>query len=507
MNAIQTFWAAPGLATDRIHGGWLDPRFHFMSWALSASLLDQHFEHTVLHTDVAGSHILVDLLELPYKEVRFTQEGMNARYPENWWVLRKINSYAQSDSAFLHVDGDVFLWNGLPAHLQDKSVIAQNDQGGFKCYDIAVKQLNEAGIPLPHFFTDPIRQFNAVNLGIAGGTDVDFFKGYAAELKMYYDTYLSKTFVKTQNTAYLNTLLEECFFSHYAEYFGKPVETLIPSEPGNGYSSLANCMYESYGITHVIGTNKRDIYYCKQVELQLKRRFPETFKKVVRFIEGTFQERTAFSFPNQDLFPESNLIVKRNDPELIVNAENCRMIEEHFRKEEKTDLVQIIRFEHSKYGLFEKLNQQREELNKNQQERLAVLNRILDHDMQYRMNDTIIYKEQTPVMRFKYPGKNKTYYLAAVYDFTFGYSHIAHRPLDGISIMILLSTENAVTIGKLTALFFRKIAGTVEEEQRAILLQKLDLKIKELLFLGLIDYKAASEVVSYKNTGTESIDG
>lgn len=507
MNAIQTFWAAPGLAPDRIHGGWLDPRFHFMSWALSASLLNANFGHTVLHTDVAGSHLLIDLLQLPYKEVQLTQEGLGSVYPEKWWVLRKINSYAQSDQSFLHVDGDAFLWNGLPVDLQNKPVIAQNDQSGFQCYDVAAKQLNEAGIPLPHFFTDPIRQFNAVNTGIVGGTDVDFFKGFAAELKTYFETSLSQTFVRTLNTGYLNTLLEECFLRHYADYFGKPIETLISQKPDEGYSSLANSMYESYGITHVVGTNKKDIYYCRQVELQLKRRFPETFRKVERFVENSFKNKTAFSFPNQDLFPESNLLVKRTHPERNVNPESCQVMETEFRAEGKTDLVQIIRFEHSRYNLFVKLNQQRDELAKNQQQRLAVLTRMLDHDAEKRMNDIVKCNEQIPVMNFKYPGKSKPYFLAAAYDFSFGYSHIAHRSLDGIAMLILLSTEKPLTVGNLIALFFRKTSGTIDEEQRALLLQKLDLKLKELLFLGLIDYKIADDSMSFQNSGTESAEG
>jgi hypothetical protein len=44
--------------------------------------------------------------------------------------MPKIDSYDQLTN-FIHVDGDVFLWDGLPKRLQMSPIIAQNEQKGF----------------------------------------------------------------------------------------------------------------------------------------------------------------------------------------------------------------------------------------------------------------------------------------------------------------------------------------------------------------------------------------
>ncbi|KAA0988756.1 DUF6734 family protein [Dyadobacter aurulentus] len=499
MNAVQTFWA-PELPADQIRGGWLDARFHFMGWALSASLLHQHFPALVLHTDQTGKHILADLLELPYSEVHLTQEGLGDLYSKEWWVLRKISSYAQPDAPFLHVDGDAFLWNGLPDTLSGKPVIAQNDQSGFPCYEIAIKQFTEAGIPLPHFFNGQAGPYKAVNMGITGGTNHTFFKAYVEEVKSFFNQYLSNPIPGMAHYGYLNTLIEEAFFRHYADYCQQPVTELIPVRQDGGYGALANCMDESFGLTHLIGTNKKDIYYCKQVEFQLKKRFPKTFQKVVRLIEKSWNKTTAFTFPDNPIFIESNLMIRQTDPEVTVDNKNWRSLETRYRKAGKNELSAIIRFEYEKHALFRDLLSKSEELRQRQEESYAALNQNL------RLSpDTILtVNERIPVMHFSYPGKTGTYYLATVYDFGFGYHHIAHRPLDDLAIFIIASSKDPITIAALTKLLTDKTQKSVAPDQREKLLRKLDLKIKELLFLGLLEFPIEPETLPARHKAKEA---
>ncbi|MCF0052408.1 hypothetical protein LXM25_20230 [Dyadobacter sp. LJ53] len=501
MNAVQTFWTSPGLPVDQIQGGWLDARFHFMGWALSASLLRQHFPALVLHTDKTGRHILADLLELPYCEVHLTQEGLGDLYSKEWWVLRKISSYAHPDVPFLHVDGDAFLWNGLPAHLHEKPVIVQNDQSGFPCYEIAVQLLSKAGIPLPHFFNGQTGRYKAVNMGITGGVNNAFFKAYVDEVALFFNQYLSNPIPGMTHYGYLNTLIEESFFRHYAEYCQQPVAELIPVKQDGGYGALANCMDESFGMTHLIGTNKKDIYYCKQVEFQLKRRFPKTFQKVVRLIEKTWNKTTAFTFPDNDIFTESNLMVRQTDPEVTVEMKNWRSLETRYRHAGKNELSAIIRFEYEKHALFRNLLSQSEELRQRQQEGHARLNR----NLRLSPDTILIVNERIPVMHFSYPGKTSTYYLATVYDFGFGYHHIGHRPLDDLSIFIMVSFRNPITIAALIKLLTDRTHKSVAPDQREKLLHKLDLKIKELLFLGLLEFLIETEALSTRNKTIEAV--
>lgn len=510
MNAVQTFWtpqerahtrvSSQGHPADQILGGWLDARFHFMGWALSASLLHQHFPALVLHTDKTGQHILADLLELPYRDVLLTQEGLGDLYSREWWVLRKINSYAHPDVPFLHVDGDAFLWNGLPDALSEKPVIAQNDQSGFPCYEFAAKQLSKAGITLPHFFNDQAGPYKAVNMGITGGTNNAFFKAYVNEVKSFFDQYLSNPIPGMAHYGYLNTLIEESFFRHYAEHCRQPVTELISVRQDGGYGALANCMDESFGITHLIGTNKKDIYYCKQVEFQLKRRFPKTFQKVVRLIEKSWNKTTAFTFPDMPVFTESNLMVRQTDPEVTVDMNNWRSLETRYGRAGKNEFSAIIRFEYEKHMLFGSLLSQSEELRQRQQESHATLSR----NLRLSPDKILTVNERIPVMHFSYPGKTSAYYLATVYDFGFGYQHLAHRPLDDLSIFIMVSFKNRITIATLNRLLTDKMQKSGAPDQREKLLHKIDLKIKELLFLGLLEFLTEPKALNTRNNAIEA---
>lgn len=495
MNAIQTFWTTPGTPAEQAHGGWLDPRFHLMSWALSASLLNEHFGHTVLHTDLAGRNLLIDLLELPYDAVHLTQEGLGTLYPKDWWVMRKICSYAHAEGPFVHVDGDAFLWNGLPGHLQNKPVIAQNSQNGFQCYRIAAGQLQEAGIALPVFMGEEPAEFEAVNMGVTGGTDDAFFKDYVRETKAYYDQHLAGRTFAPGTSGFLNTLLEECFFRHYAGYRGRAVTDWIPTSFAQGYGSLANCMDDRYGLTHLIGTNKKDIYFCKQVEFQLKRRFPKAFRIVAGLVDGFSQKsRTIFNFPQTDPFTESNVVASHIEPGLTVTFANCEAVGERFGGGNDAGLSKIIVFENAKHLLFLDLVRNAKRIDEQQHERLSQLDELLQRPVHQRLGDLICSEESIPLMRFTYPSKTTPYYLATAYDFSFGYLHIAHRALDDLAVFILLSASEPVSVGSIGRLVSAKSSKAVDEAEYARLLHRIDLKIKELVFLGLLAYLPLAEM-------------
>jgi hypothetical protein len=495
MNAIQTFWTTPGTPAEQTHGGWLDPRFHFMSWALSASLLNEHFGRTVLHTDLTGRNMLIDLLELPYDEVHLTQEGLGTLYPKDWWVMRKICSYAHAEGPFVHVDGDAFLWNGLPDHVRNKPVIAQNSQSGFQCYRIAAGQLQEAGIALPAFMGEEHGRFEAVNMGVTGGTDEVFFKEYVRETKAYYDRYLAGRTFGPGTSGFLNTLLEECFFRHYAEYRGQTVTDWIPTSFGQGYGSLANCMDDSYGLTHLIGTNKKDIYFCKQVEFQLRRRFPKVFRKVAGLVDGfSKKSRNTFNFPQADPFTESNVVASHIQPGLTVTLANCEAVGERFGEGNDAGFSKIIGFESAKHLLFLDLIRNAKRMDEHQHERLSQLAALLQQPVSERLGDLICSEESIPLMRFTYPSKTAPYYLATTYDFSFGYKHITHRPLDNLAVFILLSASEPVSVGSIADLVAAKSSKEVDEAENARLLRRVDLKIKELVFLGLLAYVPLAEM-------------
>ncbi|MEO6286729.1 MAG: DUF6734 family protein [Dyadobacter sp.] len=491
MKAIQTFWTQPGQPIQQIAGGWLDPRYHFMSWALSSSLLARHFEKVVLHTDVKGRQILIDELGLPYSEVTLVQEGLEEKYPKKWWVMRKILSYGLSDEPFIHVDGDAFLWNGLAEPLRNATLIAQNRQDGFLCYNVAVNQFNSAGIPLPGFINPSLDHYPAVNMGITGGTDHGFFKKYVDTVSTFYDEHLrtQEASPEMTNTGYLNTLIEECFFSVLAASENLPITTLIDEQLDGGYASLANCLDRSYPVTHLIGENKQRIFYCKQVEFYLRKLFPDTFLRVTRFLEKyDFHQSPVQDKPAVDPFMLSNALCKNNAESSVFTLENYHTLTRKFQKQKKDNILKMSLFEMEKSRIIRRYLRDKPRYAKQQQNRFALVDQLMTLPISERLDDILAYNAHAPILRVRYPSQSTDSHCTLVYDFDFRYEHITHRSLDDLSLLILLHTENAVPYRVLIDLFQNRTRAELDTDAPTSALVKLDLKIKEMVLIGLLTY-------------------
>ena len=121
MKILQTFWTGPtGVNKENLLGiqaGWLSCEYHWMSWALSCLQAKSVFGSINLVTDKAGKEILVDLLQLPYTNVSTALQTTLDDYHPGLWALAKIYTYSIQTDPFLHLDGDVFLWQ-KPAFLR-----------------------------------------------------------------------------------------------------------------------------------------------------------------------------------------------------------------------------------------------------------------------------------------------------------------------------------------------------------------------------------------------------
>ena len=123
MKIVQSFWTAGKDATN-YNFGWLSPLDHYLSWILSCNLLRKQYNHVSLVTDQQGYHILVEELGLPYTEVDTCLDSL-VEYKSHLWALAKIKAYSIQREPFIHVDGDVFIWEhyGINAsNLQNISI-------------------------------------------------------------------------------------------------------------------------------------------------------------------------------------------------------------------------------------------------------------------------------------------------------------------------------------------------------------------------------------------------
>jgi hypothetical protein len=67
MRAVWSFWSRPHHAD--CHRIWASERHHLLAWILSVETARQHYPDTILYTDAEGARLLVDTLQLPFRQV------------------------------------------------------------------------------------------------------------------------------------------------------------------------------------------------------------------------------------------------------------------------------------------------------------------------------------------------------------------------------------------------------------------------------------------------------
>ena len=196
---------------DLMVAGW-KKKYNFMSWALSCLQLIKYYGSVDLVTDSIGAAILVQKLKLPYTNVSLKLEELKS-VDSRLWALGKIVTYKLQDQPFLHVDGDVYIWERFSKELERSEVVVQNMEVEYPFYKDLMEQIDR------HFyFTPPSivnygqfnNNYNAYNAGIIGGGDLEFFRLFTGEaLKFIFQNSnsLSKIDVGLFNPVYEQLLL------------------------------------------------------------------------------------------------------------------------------------------------------------------------------------------------------------------------------------------------------------------------------------------------------------
>ena len=124
MKIVQSFWS--GNQTDFTNNyGWYSYKHHWMSWILSCHQLVKHHKEVELYTDCFGYEILITKLQLPYTKVHVVLDELN-HYNKNLWAIAKIRTFQLQTEPFIHVDGDVFVWDSLIDKFENSNLITQN---------------------------------------------------------------------------------------------------------------------------------------------------------------------------------------------------------------------------------------------------------------------------------------------------------------------------------------------------------------------------------------------
>jgi hypothetical protein len=285
MNIVQTYWLRdqrPESSPMLNQAGWLNPEYHWFSWALSSHLLHKQYGKVHLFTNELGKKVLVDLLDLPYTKVTIIDEATIDRYPANLWVSAKAHTYGLQSDPFVHIDGDAYLWQKLPELLTKQPVFAQNREACSIMYEAGLQYATRALYGTDAIDFSKLNATISLNAGIIGGVNTHFFNYFwRVFLDIAVQNYklLSGSF-----PASVNMVMEQLLLYQLANTHDIPVAYLKdqtvtdPAYPTYyDFKNVPHCQ-----LIHPVGAAKRLPDVCHQLGLRLRNDFPSVYYHVIR---------------------------------------------------------------------------------------------------------------------------------------------------------------------------------------------------------------------------------
>ena len=281
MKVIQSFWSGGLQKINEDSYGWLDSKYHWLSWILSAVQLNKFYE-VELYTDQIGYEVLIEKLKLPYAKVHVVLDELN-EYDTDLWALGKIKAYSLQDRPFLHVDGDVFIWSPFPDAFSKSELIAQNLEVATEYYDHMWAGISKELVRLPEEMQTYTKKQHrlACNMGIVGGGDIEFFKEYTAKSFEFVDN--NREVWSKIDKGNFNIFFEQVLFHECAQKNSNQFSFLFSDIiEDNGYQGLADFNATPFEKTylHLISFYKKDPSTCKQLENYVLRYYPEYYKNL-----------------------------------------------------------------------------------------------------------------------------------------------------------------------------------------------------------------------------------
>ncbi len=291
VKIVQSFWS--GQTNDiRDNRGWLSYEYHWLGWILSCNQLRKFYDEVELYTDSFGYEVLIEKLQLPYTKVHVVLDEMN-EYPKDLWAIAKIKAYQLQDKPFLHVDGDVFIWDKFPDDFVSSNLIAQNLENTTDYY----REMWNKITPHLNFIPDEILNYHnehsnlGCNMGIIGGNDVVFFQEYTK--KSFEFVNRNKENWNEFNLFNFNIFFEQQLFYEMVDLQHKQISYLFDEVWGDnsylGFGNFQDIPHKRFYL-HLLGNFKRRLNICKFLETYVIRDYPKTFER----LKNLFPEKYSF---------------------------------------------------------------------------------------------------------------------------------------------------------------------------------------------------------------------
>lgn len=290
---VQSFWSKPCLQNrhDGNHGGWVDKKYHYFSWAFSALQLSTFYDDLELVTDRWGKTLLIDHLALPYTTVKVELDRL-APYPAAFWALGKIYAYSIQEHPFIHIDSDAYIWQRFEPRLETAPLMTQSKEFDFpQLYEVAQK-IEQAFPYLPACYKHERKHaptIQAYNAGIIGGHDLAFFKEYTTEVFRFVDHNRNHIHhIPEQDFGVVNVLYEQFLLHCLAKEKGTPVTCLI-SEAHLPRLQPVQMNYrremKQHRYLHAQFSHKQTQRMCQLLERWLKLSYPDTYYRILHLLK------------------------------------------------------------------------------------------------------------------------------------------------------------------------------------------------------------------------------
>lgn len=353
MKIVQTFWSGNTSNIIKDNYGWYAPEYHLMSWALSCLQLRKFYDNVVLYTDEKGYDLLISYLKLPYTQVIVNLEKLNKK-DSDLWALSKIHTYSKQEYPFLHVDGDVFIWEAFDKGLLKANLIAQNKEiGTAGFYESMFDNIQKELVYLPKDIKRKNTSIFAYNAGILGGRNINFFKKYTSLCFKFIEK--NRAILDKINKSSLNVYFEQFFFFCLSEKYNEKVHTFFEKViPDNEYTGMGDfeLVPARKKYLHLIGPFKKDYKTCKKMSWTLRENHPDYYYRIVNLFSEKYKNELELNSLNfisynslggvnevithQNYFRSKHLYNKITGKN--INTHNLKRSIEHLRNEQLRDL-------------------------------------------------------------------------------------------------------------------------------------------------------------------------
>jgi len=287
MNLIQTLYIHAGKDPFKDSFGWAAPEFHLMGWALSCLQLHKLYGNISLFANSPATHLLIDTLQLPYSRVNLSHDKFDPIHPD-LWTLTKIHTHLQQEQPFLHIDGDIFLFELFDPDLLKGEVIAQNVELATDYYYIpSQKELMQHFTFFPPCVKKDLESGTpvyAANTGIVGGNNISFLNEYATVAFEYVQKNADK--FQYVNMKRFNVFYEQHLYYVLAKEKGIQVDFLIKDiveDSGHDYVCLGDFHDVPFNRSylHLLGNLKKDEFTCMQMAAKLRELYPDYYERII----------------------------------------------------------------------------------------------------------------------------------------------------------------------------------------------------------------------------------